>query len=158
VPDGPVFADVNTMAGMALFHDPGWIRWSVAVLAIVDAGWMAFDGLRALAVGDYVRMGEDGLGPWADLVSSVGINPTGTGMKVFLAAYGLCWLAVVVAYLRSPPTGRPAMAIAAAGSVWYLVIGTVVSLAILALLAASVWVRRRTGAGARAPARPGVPT
>jgi hypothetical protein len=158
VPAGSVFADVNTMAGMALFHDPGWIRWPVALLATVGAGWMAFDGLRALAVGDYVRMGEDGLGPWADLVSSAGINPTGTGMKVFLAAYGLCWLAVVVAYLRSPPMGRPAMVIAAAASLWYLVIGTAVSLLILALLAPSSWARRRAVAGVRPRTRHGVPT
>ncbi len=137
------------MAGMALYHDPGWIRWPVAALATVDAGWMVFDGMRALLVGDYVRTEAEGLGPWADLVSSLGIDPTGTGMKVFFVAFGLSWIAVVVTYLRSPPLGRPAMAVAATVSLWYLVIGTVVSVVILLLLAASVWARNRAVAGMR---------
>jgi hypothetical protein len=134
---------------MALYHDPGWIRWPVAALATTDAAWMVFDGMRALVVGDYLRLGADGLGPWAGLVSSLGIDPTGTGMKVFFVAFGLSWVAVVATYLRSPPLGRPAMAIAATASLWYLVIGTVVSVVILALLAASVWARNRAVANMR---------
>jgi len=60
---------------------------------------------------------------------------------------------VVIVYLRRPPVGRLAMAIAAAGSLWYLVVGTVSSVIQLALLAAGRSARRR---GVR-PGELGVP-
>ena len=132
------------------------MRWPVAALAAIDAGWMVFDGTRALVVGDYVTAGADGaaadggvmtgtagLGPWAGLVSVLGVDPRGTGMKAFFVAYGLCWLVAVIVYLRRPQAGRPAMAIAAAGSLWYLVVGTASSMIQLALLAAGRLARRR---------------
>jgi len=46
---------------------------------------MAFDGTRALIVGDYIRpqTGEYAgqLGPWAKLVRKIGIAPESTFMK-----------------------------------------------------------------------------
>lgn len=54
-----------------------WLAGVVLVLAFIEAGWMAFDGGRALVVGDYVtpRSGQYAgqLGPWAKVVSTVGI-------------------------------------------------------------------------------------
>jgi hypothetical protein len=45
-----------------------WLRWVVLVLALTEGGWMAYDGGRALLVGDYVTpsTGEYAgqLGPW----------------------------------------------------------------------------------------------
>ena len=74
----------------------GWLRWLVIALALAEAGWMAFDGIRALVVGDYVtpRSGSYAgqLGPWARLVSAVGIGPRSTLMKAVFAVYGLAWL------------------------------------------------------------------
>jgi hypothetical protein len=141
------------MAGMAVREDPGWIRWPVATLATTAAGWMVFDGSRALLVGDYVTM-DGRLGPWAELVSALGIEPRGTGMKTFFVAYGLCWLTALASYLRHPTVGRPALAVAAVASSWYLVIGTVSSVIQLGLLAASKWARERAAAGVRPPSRP----
>lgn len=133
-----------------MFHDPGWVRWPVAALATVDAGWMVFDGARALVAGDYVT--ADGrLGPWADVVSALGIDPRGTGMKLFFIAYGLGWLLATIAYLRYPPLGRRAMVVAAAASLWYLVAGTLSSVVQLALLGAG-WLVRRQGIARLRPA------
>ncbi|MGH9904860.1 MAG: hypothetical protein ACRD8U_04645 [Pyrinomonadaceae bacterium] len=46
-----------------------WLRSIIIVLAVLQAGWMTFDGARALIVGDYVTAtsGEYAgqLGPWA---------------------------------------------------------------------------------------------
>ena len=43
---------------------PRWVRWPVITLALLDAGWMTFDGVRALAIGDYVTVdGKLGPGP-----------------------------------------------------------------------------------------------
>jgi len=117
--------------------DPRWVRWPIAVLAAVDAGWMVFDGSRALAVGDYVTADGGRLGPWAGLVSAVGVDPRGTGMKAFFVLYGVCWLAGVGSYLAGRRWGRRAVVAGAAGSLWYLVPGTLSSAVQLALLAAA---------------------
>ena len=115
------------------------LRWTIVALAALVAGWMVFDGSRALIAGDYVTpsSGEYAgrLGPWADVVSALGIEPRSTGMKLFFVAYGLAWLAIVVAFVRRRAWASKAMAIAAAGSLWYLAIGTVASAIQLALLA-----------------------
>lgn len=59
-----------------------WLRLLAVALALIESGWMAFDGMRALLVGDYVtpRSGPYAgqLGPWARLVSAVGIEPRST--------------------------------------------------------------------------------
>jgi hypothetical protein len=46
-------------------------------------------------------------------------------------AYGASWLVVTAAYAAGRRWARPAMVAAAAGSLWYLVVGTVVSALIL---------------------------
>lgn len=110
----------------------------MVALAGVTAGWMAFDGTRALVTGDYVtpssgeHKGE--LGPWTGLVEAVGIEPRSTTMKVIFVAYGASWLAVVGAYLRGLAWAPRGMVVAAAGSLWYLWIGTVSGLVQLGLL------------------------
>jgi hypothetical protein len=109
------------------------MRRAVVALAALSAGWMAFDGLRALVVGDYVTF-DGRLGPWADLVERLGVDPRSTGMKAFFVAYGTAWLAATARYARGAPGSRTAMVAFAAGSSWYLVAGTVSSGAQLALL------------------------
>ena len=126
-------------------------RWLIIALAALVAGWMVFDGTRALVVGDYVTPSSGRyagrLGPWAGLVTAIGVDPRGTFMKLFFVAYGLTWLLVIVGFARGRAWSWPAMVAAAAGSLWYLVIGTASSLAQLVLL---MLVRAR----ASHPARP----
>lgn len=61
----------------------------IAALALFEAGWMAFDGVRALATGDYVTPSSGPyagqLGPWSQVVSAVGIPPRSTAMKAIFA-------------------------------------------------------------------------
>jgi hypothetical protein len=124
--------------------EPRWVRLPVAALAALDAGWMVFDGTRALIVGDYVTV-DGRLGPWAGLVSAVGVDPRGTPMKVFFVAYGTAWLVGVAGYLGGRRWGRPAVAAGAAGSLWYLGAGTVSSAVQLGLLGLSRRVRHARG-------------
>jgi hypothetical protein len=116
--------------------EPRWVRWPVAVLAAADAGWMIFDGTRALVRGDYVTTSDGQLGPWSALVSATGVDPRGTGMKAFFVSYGVLWLVGVGGYLAKRRWGRAAVTAGAAGSLWYLVAGTVSSAVQLALLLA----------------------
>jgi hypothetical protein len=116
----------------------GWAGWLVVALSTLNAGWMAFDGIRAMVVGDYVtpKSGDYAgqLGPWHHLASAVGIGPRSTLMKAIFVAYGLAWLVIIGYYAAGAPWARGAMIAAAALSLWYLVVGTLVSAIVLVLL------------------------
>lgn len=99
---------------------------------------MALDGFRALIIGDYITpvsgrfAGQ--LGPWSAIVATVGIPPRSTAMKGIFAGYGLTWLAISAAYAVGARWAWPAMLLAAALSLWYLPLGTLFSLLLIALL------------------------
>ena len=115
-----------------------WLKWVVVALVIVDAAYMAADGARALALGDYFtpRSGEHAgeLGPWARLVESLGIDPRSTAMKVFFVVYGTGWLAATVSFALGERWAWLAMVLLAGGSLWYAIPGTVISVVTLVLL------------------------
>jgi hypothetical protein len=114
------------------------IRWIIVALVVLNAGWMAFDGARALVVGDYVtpRSGRHAgqLGPWSKGVEAVGIPPRSTLMKVIFVAYGLIYLAMTAAYLLGSPWARPGMILVAVLGLWYLPFGTLINLIVIVLL------------------------
>lgn len=114
------------------------LRWSVVALAVLDAGYMVIDGIRALIAGDYLtpRSGPYAgqLGPWAKVVEAIGIAPRSALMKSIFVVYGAAWLAVVVAFAMEARWAGWAMATLAAGSLWYLWVGTVMSVVVLGLL------------------------
>lgn len=116
-----------------------WLRWVVVALAVAEAGYMVVDGFHALTRGDYItpRSGEHAgqLGPWARLVSAVGVEPRSTPMKVAFVVYGLAWLAVTAAFALEQGWAWYAMLALAIGSLWYLVQGTLLSAAMIVLLA-----------------------
>ncbi len=116
------------------------MRWVVTVAGVVLGGWMTFDGLRALLVGDYVRLGGR-LGPWADLASAAGIEPTSTGMKVAVATIGVAWLIVGVGTVVDVAWWRALAVATAVAGLWYLPFGTILGLVVLG----SVWLSRGPG-------------
>lgn len=99
---------------------------------------MVYDGTRALVVGHYLAPSSGAyagrLGPWADVVTAIGIDPGGLLMKTVFVGYGALWLGVIVAFVLGRQWAWIAMMIAAVGSLWYLVIGTVTSILVVALL------------------------
>jgi len=109
-----------------------------ALLIAFTAGWMLFDGTRALVVGDYVtpKSGEYAglLGPWAGLVGAMGIEPRSTLMKIIFVAYGLAGLAAAICFTLGLPWARTALTAIAILGLWYLPIGTAVNLIALILL------------------------
>ena len=115
-----------------------WLRWLIVALTLTDAGYMAIDGTRGLTAGDYFtptsgdNAGE--LGPWARIMESVGMAPRSTPMKAFFVTYGLIWIAVTVAFAMKYPWSWLPMLVLAIGSVWYLTIGTIVSVVVSILL------------------------
>jgi len=115
----------------------GIARAAVILLALIEGVWMAFDGTRALTVGDYVtpssgaHAGE--LGPWRYVVESVGIEPRSTLMKIVFVAFGLAWLIIAGAMLRRAPWAVNATLVAAVLTLWYVPVGTAFGLVEIAL-------------------------
>ena len=114
------------------------LAWVVIALALVEAGWLAFDGTRALVVGDYVtpRSGPHAgqLGPWSKVVAAAGIPPRSTLMKSIHLGLGAAWLVVIVCYAMRMPWAWTGMVVCAVLGLWYLPIGTVLSVGQIVLL------------------------
>jgi len=115
-----------------------WKNWIIVVLVAFTAGWMLFDGTRALIVGDYVtpKSGEYAgqLGPWSNLVKAVGIEPRSKLMKLIFVSYGLAALAVAACFVFGLPWAHAAMIIVCILGLWFLPFGTVVNAVALILL------------------------
>jgi hypothetical protein len=115
-----------------------WLRWVVLALAFIEGGWLAFDGGRALVVGDYVtpKSGPHAgrLGPWAKLVSALGIAPRSILMKAIHFTLGLVWLAVMLCYAFGLSWAWAGMLVCAVLGLWYLPFGTLLSVVQIVLL------------------------
>lgn len=116
-------------------HALGWV---VIGLAIVLGGWLAFDGTRALVIGDYVTPSsgdyQGQLGPWSKLVAAVGIPPRSTAMKWIHIVSGIALLGGAACFALQLPFGWYAALVGALFGLWYLPFGTVLSLIQIALL------------------------
>lgn len=114
------------------------MRWIIAVLVAVTAGYMLFDGVHALTTGNYITPTEGEyagqLGPWAGLVKSFGGSPHSPVVKMGFVSYGLSALAALSGYLSHQPWGRSALIIMAAFGLWYLPFGTAANILVLILL------------------------
>jgi hypothetical protein len=115
-----------------------WSRWLLAALVLLNAGWMAFDGSRALLVGDYVtpQSGRHAgrLGPWSKVVRAAGIPPRSTLMKLVFVVYGAVYLALTAAFLLGVPGARAWLIVVAVLGLWYLPFGTLINVIVLVLL------------------------
>ena len=114
------------------------LKTALILCVVVEAGWMAFDGGRAIIVGDYVtpRTGQYAgqLGPWSRLVQAVGLQSRGTLMKSIFLVYGVGWLLVGAAYLAGLSWSWWGMLLLAIGALWYLPFGTLLSVIQIVLL------------------------
>lgn len=99
---------------------------------------MLFDGSRALIVGDFItpELGEyvGQLGPWANLVQAVGIEPRSTLMKSIFVVYGLLAIATLLCYLIDYPWAGTALMVICFLGLWYLPFGTISNLFVFFLM------------------------
>ncbi len=115
-----------------------WTAWLVVGLVLLNGGWMAFDGGRALVVGEYVtpktgpRAG--GLGTWSKVVTTVGIEPRSTLMKTLFVVYGLAFVGLVGAFVLGASKLWWALLVVAALGFWYVPFGTFINAIIITLL------------------------
>ena len=115
-----------------------WTSWIVVALTIINAGWMVFDGTRALTVGDYVtpQTGEYAgqLGPWSTLVKAIGIEPRSTLMKFIFGAYGVVTILIAICFALKLPWAWRGMVMISVLGLWYLPVGTIMNMIVLVLL------------------------
>ena len=114
------------------------LKWITVFLALAHAGWMTFDGTRALITGDYVtaKSGKYAgqLGPWTYLAEAVGIAPRSTLMKSIFLVSGLAWLVGIAGFALGARWGWWAMVIGSVATAWNLIFGTVMNAIVLVLL------------------------
>ncbi len=110
---------------------------------LLQGGYMLFDGIHKLVTGSYFR---SQLGPWANLVSAVGISPN--AMAPAFIVLGALWLMGAAAFLFNLRWSRPLLTFLSIISLAYLIFGTVLSVVALVLLA------RRGGVHREQSARP----
>src|SRR5688572_19085110 len=112
--------------------------WIVVVLGLMQGGWLAFDGSRALIVGDYVTPSSGQyagqLGPWAKLVSALGIEPRSTLMKSIHLGLGVLWIVTTACFMLRVPWAWSGMVACAVLSLWYLPFGTLFGMIQIGLL------------------------
>lgn len=112
--------------------------WLVMGLVLLSGGWMAFDGGRALIVGDYVTPSrgemEGQLGPWSRLVEAVGIAPRSTLMKSIFLVYGLIYLGLALALVLGNQDAWLPLTIVAILGLWYIPFGTLLNVIVIVLL------------------------
>ena len=81
------------------------LRWVAVVLCVLQGGFMALDGVRALLTGRYITPGGDRageLGPWSRLVSALGLAPESAVVKAVFVGYGVLWLVLAIGLARTP--------------------------------------------------------
>lgn len=109
-----------------------WKTWISLLLIASSASWMVFDGTRALILGDYItpQTGEFAgqLGPWSNLVQTIGIEPRSIFMKLIFVIQGIATMIIVVCYLLNKSWARTALLVAILLGLWYLPIGTLINL------------------------------
>jgi hypothetical protein len=91
------------------------LKWIVVLIALLNWGYMLFDGSRSLATGDYIRPKSGDyagqLGPWAKVATTVGIDPMSTLMKSIFVLFGVIGLLCTIAFAIGYPWAWKAMLI-----------------------------------------------
>ena len=108
------------------------LKWIIVVAAILNFGFMCYDGSRGLIVGDYIRpkTGQyaNQLGPWSKIVEKVGINPEGNLMKSIFLIWGAIGLVFAVSFAMNVNNADKYLLAISICTLWYLVPGAILSI------------------------------
>ena len=101
-----------------------------AFLGFQPGGWMIFDGFHVLTTGKYYGPPEPG--PWASLVSALGFHPFSLGPAFLIL--GFAWVMAATLLLLKPAVGRILSLCLAVVTLFYLPVGTLYAVCVIALL------------------------
>lgn len=100
------------------------------LLALLNGGWMLFDGLHVLRKGKY--FGPEKPGAWSRIFARIGVDPFSLGP--LFVVLGLLWLVSGVGLIASAAWAWWALMASAVATLWYVKVGTVISLLVVVLL------------------------
>jgi hypothetical protein len=69
---------------------PGLTTSTITILSFLLGGWLVFDGARKLLTGYYTGEQMIGLGPWATIVSTIGVRPADMAFPFLFL--GIIWI------------------------------------------------------------------
>ncbi len=81
---------------------PGVTTSTIASLSFILGGWLVFDGARKLVTGYYTGEQTIGLGPWATIVSALGVRPADMAFPFLFL--GVIWIVNAVIVLLGANT------------------------------------------------------
>jgi hypothetical protein len=102
----------------------------LTVIGALVGGWMLFDGMYVMLRGKY--FGPEKPGPWSSLFIRAGVDPFKLGP--LFVTFGLLWILFLIAMLCGQAWGRWGAIAVAVASLWYLPVGTVLSIIFLVML------------------------
>ena len=107
-----------------------FVKVLFVVIALLNGGWMLFDGIHVLVKGKYFGPPEPG--PWSKVVAKVGLNPFSLG-PVFVVL-GVLWITAVFGILLGASWAWLLALIVAIFSLWYIPVGTILSVVVIIIL------------------------
>ena len=120
---------------------------SISILSFILGAWLIFDGTRKLVTGYYTGEQTIGLGPWATVVSAIGVRPSDMAFPYFLL--GVLWIVNgVIVLLGSSARYERTIAISIV-TLLYAIPGTIVGIITITL---SLRERRLARASKKQPA------
>ena len=126
---------------------PGLSTWAISILSFILGVWLVFDGTRKLVTGYYTGEQTLGLGPWATIVTVVGVRPS--DMTFPFLFVGVLWIVNgFIVLLGSSARYERTIAISVV-TMFYAVPGTIVGIITITL---SLRARRLAGPSKKQPA------
>jgi hypothetical protein len=121
--------------------------FAIPILSFILGAWLIFDGTRKLVTGYYTGEQTIGLGPWATLVSAIGIRPSDMAFPFLFL--GVLWIVNgVIVLLGSSAIYERIIAISIV-TLFYALPGTIVGIITITL---SLRERRLAGPSKKKPA------
>src|SRR4030095_13722334 len=102
----------------------------ITVLGLLNGGYMLLDGIYVILKGKYI--GPEKPGPWANLFYKLGVDVFRLGPLFIL--FGIAWLVFVFAIFTHQPFAYRLGIIISILTLWYLPVGTLLSVIVLLLL------------------------
>src|ERR1700741_1843363 len=106
------------------------MKYLVIGLSLLNGVWMLVDGIYVIARGKYI--GPEKPGPWASLIALTGIDVFKLGPLFIL--FGASWLVFSMAWWVEVSWARSFGIALSIANLWYLPVGTVIAIAVLAAL------------------------
>jgi len=106
------------------------MRIVIVLLSLLNAIYMLLDGIYVMIKGKYIGPAKPG--PWAELFYKLNIDVFALG-PLFIV-FGLAWFAWIYSFVFHRPWAFVYGCVICILTLWYLPIGTIISLLILLLI------------------------